>query len=72
MHDLVRTWKDPEYRNSLTAIPAHPAGQAELTKMELADATAAVGGTSTVGLLCATLITMRPWPCSFAVPHQER
>lgn len=28
--DIVRAWKDPEYRSTLNSAPAHPAGQIEL------------------------------------------
>lgn len=38
--DIVRAWKDPSYRLSLSAaelaqLPAHPAGQIELSDDEL-------------------------------------
>jgi mersacidin/lichenicidin family type 2 lantibiotic len=38
--DLVRAWKDPEYRKSLTAeqlasLPPNPAGAGELSDAEL-------------------------------------
>jgi mersacidin/lichenicidin family type 2 lantibiotic len=44
--DIIRAWKDPEYRNSLTAaqhalIPDNPAGIIELSD---ADLNAAAGG----------------------------
>jgi mersacidin/lichenicidin family type 2 lantibiotic len=44
--DIIRAWKDPEYRLSLgdaerTQLPAHPAGRIELTDAQL---DAAVGG----------------------------
>ncbi|MBR8741840.1 mersacidin/lichenicidin family type 2 lantibiotic [Nocardiopsis sp. MG754419] len=28
--DIIRAWKDPEYRDGLTSAPAHPAGVIEL------------------------------------------
>lgn len=39
-HDIVRSWKDPRYRRSLSAqqlqtLPEHPAGAAMLTDQEL-------------------------------------
>ncbi len=41
--DVVRAWKDPEYRATLgDAIPEHPAGQIELADHGL-DRRAAVG-----------------------------
>ena len=38
--DIVRAWKDPLYRKTLSAVelaqlPAHPAGQIELSDDEL-------------------------------------
>jgi mersacidin/lichenicidin family type 2 lantibiotic len=38
--DIVRAWKDPEYRKSLTSeelasLPANPAGDPELTATDL-------------------------------------
>ncbi len=38
--DVIRSWKDPKYRRSLTteqlqAIPQHPAGPAMLTDQEV-------------------------------------
>lgn len=40
--DVVRAWKDEEYRNSLTederaALPPNPAGPSELTDQDLED-----------------------------------
>jgi mersacidin/lichenicidin family type 2 lantibiotic len=40
--DVIRAWKDEEYRNSLSdaeraALPANPAGLIELTAAELQD-----------------------------------
>ena len=39
-HDIIRAWKDEEYRESLSeteraALPQHPAGQIELSDAEL-------------------------------------
>ena len=47
--DVVRAWKDPEYREGLSeaeraALPANPAGLVELGNAELAGAT---GGAET-------------------------
>ena len=47
--DIVRAWKDPLYRQSLTpeelaTLPVHPSGMIELTDQELSDAS---GGTIT-------------------------
>ena len=60
--DLIRAWKDAEYRNSLTdaeraALPAHPAGLVEVPEEEMA--TVAGGGrsyfTGTCGRVCKVL-----------------
>ena len=45
--DVIRAWKDPLYRASLSAeevaqIPAHPAGLIELEDRELREATGGV------------------------------
>jgi mersacidin/lichenicidin family type 2 lantibiotic len=49
--DVVRAWKDPEYRDSLTAeeraqLPPHPAGLIELSKADLALVAGGDGGAS--------------------------
>ncbi len=41
--DVIRAWRDPEYRatlssDELAALPAHPAGLIELSDAELASA----------------------------------
>jgi mersacidin/lichenicidin family type 2 lantibiotic len=28
--DIIRAWKDPEFRSTLAFIPAHPAGEIDL------------------------------------------
>ncbi|MBV9020938.1 MAG: mersacidin/lichenicidin family type 2 lantibiotic [Ktedonobacteraceae bacterium] len=48
--DIVRAWKDAEYRESLSSeelaqVPAHPAGEVELAEGDLAGV---VGGLSAV------------------------
>ena len=53
--DIVRAWKDAEYRQSLSAeeqalLPEHPAGAIELTDEELSQA----GGGSA---LCLTYVS---------------
>jgi mersacidin/lichenicidin family type 2 lantibiotic len=50
--DVIRAWKDEEYRRSLTeaqraALPAHPAGLVELTDGELANLLGRAGGNHT-------------------------
>ena len=42
--EIVRAWKDPEYRSTLNLVPAHPAGQIELTDPDLDGSAAKVGG----------------------------
>lgn len=47
--DIIRAWKDEEYRNSLSAaqraaLPAHPAGLVEIRDE---DVEAVAGGTAT-------------------------
>jgi mersacidin/lichenicidin family type 2 lantibiotic len=56
--DIIRAWKDAEYRSGLTAadcaqLPDHPAGVIELTDAELDTATGGTGledRTDTCGL----------------------
>jgi mersacidin/lichenicidin family type 2 lantibiotic len=52
--DIVRAWKDAEYRQSLSEaeraqLPDHPAGLIELTDAELEDV---AGGVYTLNLSC--------------------
>jgi mersacidin/lichenicidin family type 2 lantibiotic len=59
--DLIRAWKDPVYRSSLTveelgALPAHPAGLIDLRDEELRG----VGGALTTALTC-TAHTFGGW-----------
>ncbi len=63
--DIIRAWKDKNYRNSLSAeqqssLPEHPAGEIELTSDELGDVEG--GSTWTVGVSIA--ITLN-WCYSF-------
>jgi mersacidin/lichenicidin family type 2 lantibiotic len=58
VHETVRSWKDPEFRASLTAAPEHPSGRSDLRRMELDEIAGAAGGTSTLGSLCLTLVTI--------------
>lgn len=56
--DVIRAWKDEEYRLSLTeaqraALPANPAGAIELTEAELS----AVAGGATTALCSASTST---------------
>jgi mersacidin/lichenicidin family type 2 lantibiotic len=52
--DVVRAWKDPEYRSSLdaderSAMPSHPSG---LMELDDADLMTASGGTTLVWTSC--------------------
>ena len=45
--DVIRAWKDPEYRNSLSKadrslVPAHPAGLIEISDADLGKVTGAL------------------------------
>jgi mersacidin/lichenicidin family type 2 lantibiotic len=77
--DVVRAWKDPEYRGSLTseelhAVPEHPCGPVRLTDEMLTEA--GVGGATeglwsvgccggfTRGTYCGTCSTC--WSCPTA------
>jgi mersacidin/lichenicidin family type 2 lantibiotic len=42
--DIVRAWKDPEYRSTLNYMPTHPAGQIELADPDLIGSAARVRG----------------------------
>ena len=62
--NIVRAWKDEDFRSSLTAaerasLPANPAGIAELSD---ADLTAAGAGTFLT--FCATEHTCKPSSCN--------
>ena len=60
--DVVRAWKDPAYRATLSPeqlarVPANPAGMIEVTDERL---TAASGGVLTTAMTC-TEYTFRNW-----------
>ena len=42
--DIVRAWKDPEYRLTLNEMPPHPAGLIELADPDLDGSTAVKSG----------------------------
>jgi mersacidin/lichenicidin family type 2 lantibiotic len=59
--DIVRAWKDAEYRQSLSVeeqayLPEHPAGAIELADEELDQAAGGTGGLGT--FLCCTSHTL--------------
>lgn len=60
--DLLRAWKDPEYRKSLTpeelaCVPENPAGNAELSAEDLASLAAG-------GQCCTTSLSAPSHVCS--------
>ncbi|HEU4511211.1 MAG TPA: mersacidin/lichenicidin family type 2 lantibiotic [Pyrinomonadaceae bacterium] len=67
--DIVRAWKDEEYRNSLSetqraSLPQNPAGVVELTDAEL---TGAAGGEDPIITVTLTVpICPTAWTCTFA------
>jgi mersacidin/lichenicidin family type 2 lantibiotic len=63
--DIIRAWKDAEYRQSLTSdelkqLPANPVGEVELSESDLAQV---VGG-STGGIVCSLLLCQSVLICS--------
>lgn len=63
--EIIRAWKDPEYRSTLTdadlaSIPSHPAGLIELDDEELARAAGLLVGAQTTAMTC-TQYTFRGW-----------
>lgn len=62
--DIIRAWKDPEYRLSLSGaeravLPEHPAGLMELTDVELS---AAAGGHPYIRWVLANLYVENQFP----------
>jgi len=65
--DIIRAWKDAKYRQSLNAeelaaVPAHPAGDVELSEAELASVDGGIQPvpTTTVGVTASM-------PCHFTL-----
>lgn len=63
--DVIRAWKDPEYRSTLgpeelSKVPAHPAGLIELGDEELARAAGLSAPALTTAQTC-TEYTFRGW-----------
>lgn len=57
--DIIRAWKDPEYRNSLSAeqlsqLPEHPAGMSTLSDEALELAAGGLRATTDPGSGCGT------------------
>jgi mersacidin/lichenicidin family type 2 lantibiotic len=51
--DIIRAWKDPAYRETLTSeqraqLPAHPAGLVELSDSELGEASGGLSWWTTI------------------------
>jgi len=62
--DIVRAWKDPEYRLTLNEMPPHPAGQIELADPDLDGSTAVKsGGFHHTHHNCGTVILHTFGPC---------
>jgi mersacidin/lichenicidin family type 2 lantibiotic len=68
--DIVRSWKDPKYRRSLSlqqleTLPQHPAGYAMLSDQELKAASGLMDDEEGFGVLTTsfdcTSITFRSW-----------
>jgi mersacidin/lichenicidin family type 2 lantibiotic len=60
---IIRAWKDPEFRASLSAaersaLPAHPAGLVEMNDGELMEVS---GGTT---VICVVVVTLLVSKCS--------
>ena len=56
--NIVRAWKDPDYRSTLSAselasLPAHPSGRIELTDVDLDDVTGGRPRKTTNVVLCS-------------------
>jgi mersacidin/lichenicidin family type 2 lantibiotic len=72
LHKMVRSWEDPEYRNSLSDaeladLPESPAGAIELTDAELGQVLGGIQSGSSVGCNTKTCVTTRgnsQNPCS--------
>lgn len=68
--DLVKAWKDPEYRDTLARTPEHPSGGHELARLDMSDLAAAAGGKTTavlsLGCYCShkTFTMTAPIYCS--------
>jgi len=70
--DIIRAWKDQDYRNSLTSaelasIPANPVGLIELTDEDLGRASGGSGPFASMATLrCCTMLTGGcDTPCSW-------
>jgi mersacidin/lichenicidin family type 2 lantibiotic len=60
--DIVRAWKDAEYRESLSSeelalVPAHPAGEVELAEEDLLSVMGDACNNSACNVTCLLLVT---------------
>lgn len=67
---LTRAWKDPEYRETLSAddlaaLPEHPSGWMELTDDDLATVSGGAGTVTSSGLFCSFSAECMPGICNF-------
>jgi mersacidin/lichenicidin family type 2 lantibiotic len=67
--NIIRAWKDPVYRNSLSAaeraaLPANPAGSIELSDADLGQV---AGGYLTI--ICTKICSRNSCDCSTAWPN---
>ncbi len=67
-NNIVRAWKEPAYRNSLSsaeraALPANPAGAIELSDADLGNVAGGMLPITTVTLICTRVICTERTPC---------
>jgi len=74
--DIVRAWKDPRYRRSLSAeqiqrLPGNPAGPADLTSEELKAAAGLALGNEIIQTTApeCTLCTFNHWKACGCIPE---
>ncbi len=66
--DIIRAWKDDEYRNSLSPeqlalLPTNPAGMVELTDAELEDVDGAVASSP----VCSSILSLVTMALCFSI-----
>ena len=66
----TRAWKDPEYRDTLSAdefaaLPDHPSGWMELSDEDLATVSGGAGTVTSSGLFCSFSAECMPGVCNF-------
>jgi mersacidin/lichenicidin family type 2 lantibiotic len=60
-NNVVRAWKDPEYRAGLAVVPEHPAGDADIRRIDLSDFDAMGGAAAGTGFLCTFTLQPLAW-----------